>query len=77
MKALSFLMCPKMISYCLRENCFFHMVGLVTLDIHGNPIRYVQGLSFNGLKYLKTLNLRNTQLLEIYASQIYGTENII
>ena len=63
--------------YSLLENCFLLMVGLVTLDLHGNPLHFVQQSSFNGLKYLKTLNLRNTQLLGIYASQIYGTESVV
>ena len=65
--------------YLLAKNCFVLMSDLVTLDLHDNPLHYLQELSFNGLKYLKILNLMNTQLLEmeILASQIYGTESII
>ena len=63
--------------YSLAKNCFVLMSDLVTLYLHDNPLHYLQELSFNGLKYLKVLNLMNTQLLEMRASQIYGTESII
>ena len=63
--------------FSLDKNCFFHMSGLVTLDLHANDLHYLEELSFNGLKYLKVLNLMNTKLMEIYSSQIYGTENVI
>ena len=63
--------------YSLSKNYFLTMPRLVTVDPHDSPLQNLQELALYGLENLQILNLMNTQLLDIHASEIYGTTSLV